>query len=684
MCSSRAMTYLILLFFIILPQATTAQVSHWQLGGNGLAWSENDTTRLFVDFESTPGAIQPTYFTPEETVFSQIDNWAFWRDPSDRVFDYLDGETPRMWKWNHGIPDPSENGSWLIDADPATYNPPKASDVEKETFTMDVAVPVPAVAFGFIPPIEGFRSDGTPLKTDFIPAFQVTAATVSEPPVIEGNVNPLSTVLADVDNNFTPEVRVDFERQYLRFVRYRRQISLLDEEREVNTIDNLSSVALLGTISEFQLFAEGVPQRSIYKTKITDIGESVNFGRLFWKGTAFRMVDGVPVKTPDAQAVLKIEMRTGRDESPAVFHEYMDTGLERVVSRDYFENNLRNRFLRVHAEADLTERQPKPGIRASISYDADNWTFWSAPFVESGQPISLNSGSYLQLRITMESASFDDWVRLDSLWIETAPLLAGDVQGELARLDDPQPARGFTEVSLGEMTDFVYDLKADFETVDAPGFDLLRIRTGNRTQFKSLQLGEGLLDTAPTEVTEEADGLLIRLPERITRANNPPLRVVFGTEVFEFATNFHSEVLDTEREVLPQPVVGADVSEALSTNSLRVLGISGESPNFVQDLNISAPVFTPNGDGINDELNISYALYRLPSAVPVVLDVYRLDGRRVAQVEIGQQDSGPQTLRWDGRDANGALLPPGIYLTTISLLSDFSVAPQFRTVGIAY
>jgi len=678
------MTYFILLFFIILPQATTAQVSHWQLGGNGLAWSENDTTRLFVDFESTPGAIQPTYFTPEETVFSQIDNWAFWRDPSDRVFDYLDGETPRMWKWNHGIPDPSENGSWLIDADPATYNPPKASDVEKETFTMDVAVPVPAVAFGFIPPIEGFRSDGTPLKTDFIPAFQVTAATVSEPPVIEGNVNPLSTVLADVDNNFTPEVRVDFERQYLRFVRYRRQISLLDEEREVNTIDNLSSVALLGTISEFQLFAEGVPQRSIYKTKITDIGESVNFGRLFWKGTAFRMVDGVPVKTPDAQAVLKIEMRTGRDESPAVFHEYMDTGLERVVSRDYFENNLRTRFLRVHAEADLTERQPKPGIRASISYDADNWTFWSAPFVESGQPISLNSGSYLQLRITMESASFDDWVRLDSLWIETAPLLAGDVQGELARLDDPQPARGFTEVSLGEMTDFVYDLKADFETVDAPGFDLLRIRTGNRTQFKSLQLGEGLLDTAPTEVTEEADGLLIRLPERITRANNPPLRVVFGTEVFEFATNFHSEVLDTEREVLPQPVVGADVSEALSTNSLRVLGISGESPNFVQDLNISAPVFTPNGDGINDELNISYALYRLPSAVPVVLDVYRLDGRRVAQVEIGQQDSGPQTLRWDGRDANGALLPPGIYLTTISLLSDFSVAPQFRTVGIAY
>ena len=112
--------------------------------------------------------------------------------------------------------------------------------------------------------------------------------------------------------------------------------------------------------------------------------------------------------------------------------------------------------------------------------------------------------------------------------------------------------------------------------------------------------------------------------------------------------------------------------------------MSGESPDFVQDLNFSSPVFTPNGDGVHDELRVNYSLYRLPSAVPVVLDVYRLDGHRVAQVDVGLQDSGPQTLRWDGRARDGTLLPPGIYLTTIDLLSEFSAAPQFRTVGIAY
>ena len=672
----------IVLFTLILAQSATAQISHWQLGGSGLAWSGNDTTCLFVDFAATPGTIQPTYFTPEETVFSHIDNWAFWRDPSDRVFDYLDGETPRMWKWNHGVPDPSENGSWLIDSDPITYNPPKADRIEKETFTMDLAVSVPAVAFGFIPPSEGFRSDGTPLETDFVPAFQVTASVAPESPVLEGNVNPLSTVIADVNSNFEPQVRIDFARQYLRFFRYRRTLSLLDEEAQAKS-GNVA-IALIGSISEFQLFAQGVSQRAMYKTKITDLGEPVNFGRLFWQETKFRMVDGTPVETPDAAAQIKIEIRTGLDEDPAVYHEYMDTGLERVVARDHYENALRTRFVRVTAADDLTERQPKPGVRASIGYDSDHWTFWSAPFVESGQPINLRNGTYLQVRIAMESDSFDDFARLDSLWLETAPLLAANVRGEVAPLDDPQPVGGITQVPLGEAIEFVYDIQADFEAVDAPGFDLLRIRTGHQTELKSLQLGESRAEAVPAEITQETEGLLIRLPERITRANNPPIRIVFGTEIFEFATTFQSEVLDSERDVLPQPVVGADVGEALSTNSLRVLGTTEQKTAFIQNLTFSSAVFTPNGDGINDELRVAYSLFRLPEAVPIVLAVYRLDGRRVGLVEAGLQNAGPQSLRWDGRDETGRRLPPGLYLAALDLRSEFAADPQLRPLGIAY
>ena len=501
--------------------------------------------------------------------------------------------------------------------------------------------------------------------------------------MLEGNVNPLSTVVADVDNNFTPQVRIDFNRQYLRFFRYRRTLSLLDEDAQAKS-GNVA-FALIGSISEFQLFAQGVPRQAIYKTKVTDLGEPVNFGRLFWQATKFRMVNGTPVETPDAAAQVKIEVRTGLDNDPAVYHEYMDTGLERVVSRNHYENALRTRFVRITAASDLSERQPKPGVRASIGYDSDNWTFWSAPFVESGQPISLRNGTYLQFRVTMESDSFDDFVRLDSLWLETAPLLAANVRGEVAPLDDPQPVGGITQVPLGQAIEFVYDLQADFEAVNAPGFDLLRIHTGHQTELKSLQLGESRTETAPAEVTQEPEGLLIHLPERITHA--PTIHrsaSSLARRSLNSLPHSRARYLDSERDVLPQPVVGADVGEALSTNSLRVLGTTGQTTAFIQNLTFSAAVFTPNGDGINDELRVAYSLFRLPEPVPVVLEVYSLDGRRVALVEAGLQNAGPQSLRWDGRDETGQRLPPGLYLAALNLRSEFAADPQLRPLGIAY
>ena len=83
---------------------------------------------------------------------------------------------------------------------------------------------------------------------------------------------------------------------------------------------------------------------------------------------------------------------------------------------------------------------------------------------------------------------------------------------------------------------------------------------------------------------------------------------------------------------------------ALSTNSLRVLGTTGQTTAFIQNLTFSSTVFTPNGDGINDELRVAYSLFRLPETVPVVLEVYSLDGRRVALVEAGLQSAGPAEL----------------------------------------
>ena len=548
---------------------------------------------------------------------------------------------------------------------------------------------MPAVQFGFFTSPVGFRIEGNPTATDAPPAFDVSVGTDADPAIPKGDNDLLEKVVANVGENLDPTVHIDFPRQYVRFIRWRRQLSLLDEEalsgcRDCGAQGNQAR-AIKGNIGDFELFAQGIPQRVVYVTRIADLGAIANFGRLHWAMTPMRMQDGIAVEDPDAQVSVKVEVRTGRDAVPDIYHEYTNTGLEKEVTRERYDKDLKARLVRVSADAgSFRTREPKPGVRASIAYDSDNWTFWSVPFTESGQLIRLRSGSHLQLTITLESQDFEAWARLDSLWIETAPLLADDVLGEVARADDLQPQRGFTEVELGAMTDFAYDLQAVFTDGQGAGFDALRIHTGNRAQFRRLEMGAPFTAIDPVAVVEEESALVVQLPERITPAQNLPVRVVFATEVFEFAATFEGEVFTANSESLPQPIVSGDAGASVSTNSLRVLSAADASADFVQDLTFSTPVLTPNGDQVHDELTIAYSLFRLPEQVPVILEVYALDGHRVARVDMGVQDSGPQQIKWNGRDEQGKALNPGLYLLSIALGTEATQSPQLRPLGIAY
>lgn len=656
-----------------------AEVEVWKLGGNGLKWSEADSSFVFIDFAG--GSIQPRYMTRGVNILSQLTNWSPFKFPAE--LSYVDGEKPRIWKAANGFywfTAGTLTTEW-VDGDSLSYSPPVSRGIGAEWYTIDLGVPVPAEQFGFFTPPRGFSANGSPLSEDIVKAFEVSISAETDAVLNkeqgDSDYHRLETLIADIPQNFDKDVKLDFPKQYVRFMRFKRKPSIDDISLSGGT---WSAEVQLGTFGEFVLKGEGAPKRVYYTTKVTDLERDWNFGRLFWTATPLRRVGDQVVETPDAQVLVKVEVRSGSDDDPNVYHEFTDIGAERVVSRERYEKELK----KPDQTNEGTFQEGKPGLRASVGYDTDNWTYWSFPITQSGTQTPLRRGRYLQMRITLESQAFADFVRLDSIWVELSPPLADQVRGEVARLDEPHPTSGLTRVRLGEIADFTYDLKAAFSSAGQQGFDAVRIKTGSRPLFRRLEMGDPLLEVTPTKVVEEAGGLAVYLPGKITRTTNVPIRVVFGAEVFLLANTFEAEVFAVEGGAFPQQVEAGDVSAQVGTNSLRVLGMAADAGEVIQDLQLSAQVFTPNGDGTNDQLALSYTLFRLPSPLPAHLDIYSLDGLLRARVAGGAQGAGPQQIFWDGRDSEGRLLPPGLYLMVLAIESEFDEFRRVQPVGIAY
>ncbi len=74
-------------------------------------------------------------------------------------------------------------------------------------------------------------------------------------------------------------------------------------------------------------------------------------------------------------------------------------------------------------------------------------------------------------------------------------------------------------------------------------------------------------------------------------------------------------------------------------------------------------IFTPNGDGSNEEVTFNYKNDNLSS---IVCWIYDIKGSAVRQLDIeGLEDEGEFT--WDGRDENKKVAPSGIYVYQIEV-----------------
>ena len=162
------------------------------------------------------------------------------------------------------------------------------------------------------------------------------------------------------------------------------------------------------------------------------------------------------------------------------------------------------------------------------------------------------------------------------------------------------------------------------------------------------------------------------------------VRLRFAAAVFLHGTKLKTAMRNSAIEGPWQESDPGDVTQLRPGQGL-VIGALGAG-DVVEDLQVSPNPFTPNGDGINDVAEVGFSLFKVYEARSLKLRIFRLDGTRVRMVAI-RALGGKQNFAWDGRDDNGALVPPGLYLAQIEVDADQAGAAgqkRSRLIAVVY
>ncbi len=367
----------------------------------------------------------------------------------------------------------------------------------------------------------------------------------------------------------------------------------------------------------------------------------------------------------------RIEIRTrSGEEIVEVPHYYATTGRE--ISKEMWEV--------------LPENRRPPVVIEQVA--GPSWSNWSEVYEASGIPFkSPSPRAFIQVQVRLRSREPLRAARVRDLRLRFEPPLVDKMVGEIWPVWQVEP---------GVEQDFVLYLRPEFAAGN-PGFDRLRlgsssaapiellsVRSGGDTELRvgaGRQLWPGAL--VLEQSTEGAVELVF--PEPVFRGS-PIYEIRFRTKVFLQSTTFTTELEQTSQPGRVQLVSDGDASSLVSSQSLVVVSDLAQA-RLLKDVAVVPKVFTPNGDGINDQTDVKLAIFHLEGAKQLRVDIYDLSGRRVRDLsKITEHPSGERRIAWDGRDEAGIVVPPGIYLVRVGFATDSDADGTYasRLVHVAY
>lgn len=251
-------------------------------------------------------------------------------------------------------------------------------------------------------------------------------------------------------------------------------------------------------------------------------------------------------------------------------------------------------------------------------------------------------------------------------------LLEVEEQGAVRYFRRAVDAQG--EITLSEVSEAAYQA---LEAEQQGPIRYFRILRGDGAQFPFDAAGDSLDATAYNRLFASRGAVV---------AAGPLMRLRFAAPVFVNGTTLEMAVRNTSggtRTAPWQSVEAGDATALIGSNALSInLPLDAQA---VDEFRIAPNPFTPNGDGINDETEILFSVFKLTAPRQARIRVYTLAGRPIWE-NTQMLQSGRFSLLWDGTDQNGRKVSPGLYICQVNLDVDQESrsATRTRLLSIAY
>ena len=419
--------------------------------------------------------------------------------------------------------------------------------------------------------------------------------------------------------------------------------------------DNLGDALL----SELQLFGGGYQPRVELTSSLIQLGGSRNLTTIEWDS------DHQPGTRGEVQT------RTG-NSLDTLLHYFKADGTE-ISEAAYSKIRIKSQ------KGDIVPEEVA----------GSDWEPWSEPYeVASGSAITSPSPrKYLKIRTRMLSDDPEAFATLDAVRVNFSDPVAESLQGSLipTRVD-----------SLGVEGSF--RLLVELGALEQ-SFDELLITPPPGMELHFDPARDSVFAGPASAFAEGGDPGSFRLENvRVVSDTPDSLHLAFAavaSEVEVFRVDFRGILLTAggRLQVHLRNSQGEGfwqrVDEKVPRSSLQLVA-QPEHKLLFRDFAITPRVFSPNGDGVNDELRLDFTVMMVGASTAVAAEVFDLTGRRVRRLEERRDVSaGRYSIAWDGRDEAGALVPPGVYAVGLKLASDtgdIGVGSRelLRTVALTY